>query len=279
MEVIDSGIRTMRLTREVAPRSYPTDLTDEQWNRLREMLPPPKPGGRPRAVDLRQVVNALIYLERAGCAWRMLPHDFPPWQTVYTYFRNWRREGVWDQLHDLFCRTLRLLSGREEEPSAGIADTQSVKTAGNAVEKGYDAAKKVMGRKRHLLVCTLGLIISAVVHSAAIQDYEGAKRVFEQAKHRPRLKLIWADSIYRHLVDWTWNHCGWVLEIVSRAATAVGFEVQPHRWIVERTFAWLGRYRRHSKDYETLTENSEAHIKIAMTHLMLQRITRRQLSW
>lgn len=269
----------MRRTREVDQRSYPTDLTDEQWNRLREMLPPPKPGGRPRAVDLRQVMNAMLYLERAGCAWRMLPHDFPPWQTVYTYFRNWRREGVWDQLHDLFCRTLRLLSGREEEPSAGIADTQSVKTAGNAVDKGYDAAKKVMGRKRHLLVCTLGLIISAVVHSAAIQDYEGAKRVLEQAKHRPRLKLIWADSIYRHLVDWTWNHCGWVLEIVSRAATAVGFQVQPHRWIVERTFAWLGRYRRHSKDYETLTENSEAHIKIAMTHLMLQRITRRQLSW
>lgn len=267
-------------TRDVAPKSYPTDLTDEQWERLEMCLPAAKPGGRPRTVDVRRVMDGLLYLERAGCAWRMLPHDFPPWQTVYTYFRNWRREGVWDQLHDLFYRSLRLLSGREEEPSAAILDSQSVKTAGNAEEKGYDAGKKVAGRKRHLLVDTLGLMMAAVVHSASIQDYDGAKLVLEQVQgKRPRLKLIWADSIYRHVVDWTRHHCGWGLEIVSRAATAVGFEVQPHRWIVERTFGWLSRYRRHSKDYETLTTNSEAHLKIAMTHLMLQRITRQQLSW
>lgn len=267
-------------TRDAEQRCYPTDLTDEQWERLAICLPPPKPGGRPREVDVRQVVNAIFYLERAGCAWRMLPHDFPPWQTVYTYFRNWRRDGVWEQVHDTFCRSLRLLSGRDEEPSAAILDSQSVKTAGNAEEKGYDAGKKIAGRKRHLLVDTLGLIIAVIVHSAGIQDYDGAKLVLQQIRReRPRLKLIWADSIYRHVVDWVRHRCGWVLDIVCRDAKATGFKVQPHRWIVERTFGWLSRYRRHSKDYETLTANSEAHLKIAMTHLMLQRITRFHLSW
>lgn len=188
-------------TRDAEPRSYPTDLTNEQWERLEPCLPPPKPGGRPREVDLRRVVNGILYLERAGCAWRMLPHDFPPWQTVYTYFRNWRRDGVWDQLHETFHRALRLLSGREEEPSAAILDSQSVKTAGKAAEKGYDAGKKVVGRKRHLLVDTLGLIIAVVVHSAAIQDYDGAKLVLDLVRgKRLRWPLIWADSIYRHVV-------------------------------------------------------------------------------
>lgn len=268
------------LTKAEIVQRYPTDLTDEQWERVEPCLPAAKPGGRPRTIDLRQVLNGILYLERAGCAWRMLPHDFPAWQTVYTYFRNWKRTGVWTQLHDTFHRALRLLSGRDEEPSAAILDSQSVKTAGKAEDKGYDAGKKIVGRKRHILVDTLGLIIGIVVHSAGIQDYDGAQSVLEQVRgKRPRLKLIWADSIYRHVVEWVQNRCGWVLEIVSRAADTVGFKVLPRRWVVERTLGWLGRYRRHSKDYETLTDSSEAHIRIAMTHLMLQRITRNRLNW
>lgn len=268
------------LTKAEIPKHYPTDLTDEQWERLKPCLPEAKPGGRPRAVDLRGVINAIFYLERAGCAWRMLPHDFPPWQTVYTYFRKWKLDGTWDEIHDTFCRALRMLSDRDEEPSAGILDSQSVKTAANAEEKGYDAGKKVSGRKRHLLVDTMGLIIAIVVHSAGIQDYDGARPMLEQVrKTRPKLKLIWADSIYRTLAGWVSNSCGWVLEIVSRSANVVGFQVQPRRWVVERTFAWIGKFRRHSKDYETLTESSEAHIKIAMMNLMLRRITSNRLSW
>jgi putative transposase len=261
-------------------QSYPTDLTDEQWKRLEPCLPSAKPGGRPRTVDLRGVTNAILYLERAGCAWRLLPHDFPPWQTVYTYFRKWKLDGTWDRIHDIFCRSVRLLSGRKEQPSAGILDSQSVKTAGKAEDKGYDAGKKVSGRKRHLLVDTLGLIIAVVVHSAGVQDYDGARPILEKIpKTRPRLKLIWADYVYRPLIDWFKSHCGRILEIVRRPANAKGFQVQPRRWIVERTFAWLGRYRRHSKDYETLTASSEAHIKIAMINLMLKRITNQRLTW
>lgn len=268
------------LTKAEIAKHYPTDLTDEQWDRLKPCLPSAKPGGRPRTVDLRGVTDAILYLERAGCAWRLLPHDFPPWQTVYTYFRKWKLDGTWDEIHDTFCRALRLLSGRDEEPSAGILDSQSVKTAGKAEDKGYDAGKKVSGRKRTFLVDTLGLIIALAVHSAGIQDYDGARPMMEQVrKTRPRLKLIWADSIYRTLVEWVRRSCGWILEIVGRSANVVGFQVQPRRWVVERTFAWLGQYRRHSKDYETLTASSEAHIKIAMTNLMLKRITRNRLSW
>ena len=270
----------MSTSKEVETNCYPTDLTDEQWRRLEPCLPPAKPGGRPRKVDVRRIVNAILYLERSGCAWRMLPHDFPSWQTVYTYFRNWKRDGIWDQLHDSLHRALRLLSGHYEAPSAGILDSQSMKIAGNTEEKGYDAGKKVSGQKRQLLVDTLGLIIAIVVHSAGIQDYDGALPMLNQVSgQRPRLKMIWADSIYRHIVDWVRYHCGWLVEIVTRSSNTIGFKVQPHRWVVERTFAWIDRYRRHSKDYETLTANSVAHIKIAMTHLMLQRITRRQLHW
>ena len=143
---------------------------------------------------------------------------------------------------------------------------------------GYDAGKKVTGRKRHLLVDTLGLVIAGLVHSAAIQDYDGAKILLENVQgQRPRLRWIWADSIYRHIVDWTYERFGWLLKIVTREPGTVGFQVQPRRWVVERTFGWLGKYRRHSKDYETKTENSETHIKIAMTHLMFQRLARRKL--
>jgi putative transposase len=234
--------------------------------------------GRPRQVDLREIVNAIFYVLRTGCAWRLLPHDFPAWQTVYGYFRRWRDSGRWEQLNDVLGETVRNEAERETEPSAAIIDSQSVKTSSVAGERGFDKAKLVTGRKRHILVDVMGLILVVLVHKASIQERDGAKSLLQRAKDKgfQYLCLIWADGGYpgQPMIDWGFNLAGWIFEIVKRSDDVKGFQVLPHRWIVERTFAWLGRYRRLSKDYEVLPQTSEALIYAAMVNLMLTRLAR-----
>jgi len=221
-------------------------------------------------------LNAIFYIVRSGCTWRMLPHDLPPWKTVYHYFRLWRKDGTWERINSALRVEVRVAAGREPEPSAAVMDSQTVKTTETPGVRGYDAGKKVNGRKRHLLVDTLGLVLMVIVHAANIQDRDGAKLLLERVQGRfPRLRLIWADGGYAgKLIDWVKTVFHWVLEIVKRSDDVKGFQVLPHRWVVERTFGWLGRYRRLSKDYEGLPESSEAMIYIAMIHLMVRRLGR-----
>lgn len=254
-------------------KPYPTDLTDEQWQLVEPLIPKAKPGGRPREVDIREVMNAIIYVLRAGGAWRLLPHDFPPWPTVWTYYRNWRRDGTWKRIHGHLRAKLRKAKGRDESPSAGVIDTQTVKAAENKGPRGYDPAKQIVGRKRHLVVDTEGLVWAVEVQTADTQDRDGAKSVLERLKGVvPRLKKLWGDFAYTSIVEWVKRTFGWILEIVTKDREAKGFQVQPHRWIIERTFGWLIRYRRLARDYEDLPETSEALIYIAMTNLMLHRL-------
>jgi putative transposase len=265
------------------PKRYPSDLTRTQWKRLKRLLPPAKPGGRPREVDLREILNGIFYIARGGCAWRMMPKDLPPWSTCYDYFRKWRDDGTWATINDASRTQVRHKDGRPKSPSLGIIDSQSVKTTEQGGPRGKDAFKKVNGRKRHLVVDTLGMVVAAVVHSAGIQDRDGAKLVLAKLVGRfPRLEKILADGIYNGgIADWAKQLGGWILELVVRAEESEEagapkgkkpFKVLKWRWIVERTFAWLGRYRRLSKDYEGTEESSESWIYIAMTHLMLRRL-------
>ena len=264
---------------------YPTDLHDSEWERLKPLLPepnqPPK-RGRPTEVDYREIVNALLYLTRSGCAWSLLPHDFPPSRTVYYYFSKWSADGTWKRVHDALVQAVRKGAGRSADPTVGILDSQSVKTTvESGVSCGYDAGKKIKGRKRHAVVDALGLLLGLVVTDADIQDRDGAQDVlFHLFNQYWEVVKIYADSGYsgEELARWVHKHQA-ELEIVRKLQDQVGFVVHAKRWLVERLFGWLERWRRLSKDYEVKPKNSEAFIHLALTSNLLARLENPKTSW
>jgi len=258
-------------------KAYATDLTDEQWAILEPLIPPSKEGGRPRTINMREVINTILYLNRTSCQWDMLPHDLLPKSTVYDYFAAWRGDGTWQRMMDAVREQVRLKAGREATPSAASIDSQTVKTTEQGGEHGYDGGKKINGRKRHILVDTMGLLLTVLVTSAAVDDGVAAPQVTGQLdpKDYPRLQKLWGDNKYHNLNYRQWlaqNRPDWELEVKNREPGTRGFAVLPKRWVVERTFAWQGRYRRHSKDYERRTDSSEAMIRVSSLHLMLRRL-------
>jgi len=259
--------------------SYPSNLTNDEWEVLSGLIPEPKKGGRKRNVDMQAIVNAILYILCAGCAWRMLPHDFPKWKTVYHYFRQWRKDGTWQQIHERLRQWVRVSQNREPSPTEAILDSQTVETASMiSQEVGYDSGKKIKGRKRHVLLDTLGLVMVVVITAASVSEQAGAKQVLSKLNQARdcfnRLVKIWVDGGYRgqDFMHWVINVYRWILTVVTRHEEQKGFVVLPKRWLVERTFGWFNWCRRLSKDYEVLPETTEAFIYVAMIRLMLKHV-------
>ena len=256
---------------------YSSDLSDREWALISPFLPEPKPLGRPRTTNLREVVNAILYLASSGCAWSLLPKDFPPYTTVQRYFYDWRDRGLLKTVSHHLVTAARELEGREASPTAGVIDSQSVKTSESGGVRGFDAGKKIKGRKRHILTDTLGLLVGLVVHGADIQDRDGAVEVLNSVRQRdPWLRHVFADGGYggEKLKRRLRKIGRWTLQIIKRSGHAQGFEVLPRRWVVERTFAWLGRCRRLAKDVERTIASAEAWILVANLRLLTRRLAR-----
>ena len=255
-------------------KGYASDMTDAEWEKVRPYRPPPAKTGRPRTTCLRAVMNGIFYLLQSGCQWDMLPKDFPPWQTVYRYFRDWIRDGTWDRLHDALYCAVRDLEGREASPTLAIIDAQSTKTGPDARgDVGFDAGKNVKGRKRHIVVDILGMVLKAEVHSAGIQDRDGAALALNRITARfPFILKVLGDGGYAGPI--AQSNSPRPMEIVKRSDAKKGFVVLPKRWIVERTFAWLGINRRLSKDFERHAKTALTFIYTAMIKLMSRRLAR-----
>ena len=255
-------------------RRYPTDLTDAEWAAVRPLLPPPAGRGRPPSADMREMLNAIRYLARAGCGWRMLPVHFGPWQTVYWWFRRFARRLLFQTIHDIALMLDREREGREASPSGGVLDSQTVKAPHAPDGGGYDAAKRIKGRKRHVAVDTDGRLLMVNLTPADIQDAAGAERIIEAVRKRwPWLKHLFADGAYdRGKLMSLAAYRDFVIEIVRKLADQKGFQVLPRRWVVERTFGWMMRWRRLVRDYERRCDVSEAMIRVSLGALLLRRI-------